>query len=52
MLSETKPSVCCGADWRLRLQAHDPKTVGLVDDAIYALSCSSARRGRALGNVS
>ncbi len=36
------------ASWLARLQAHDPKTAGLVDDAIYALSWSGPALGRPL----
>lgn len=34
--------------WLKRLQATDPKTADLVDDAIYALSCSGPALGRPL----
>jgi hypothetical protein len=36
------------ASWLALLQANDPKTAGLVDDAIYALSCSGPALGRPL----
>jgi hypothetical protein len=36
------------AAWLEQLQASDPKTAGLVDDAIYALSCSGPALGRPL----
>jgi hypothetical protein len=36
------------AAWLADLQADDPKSVGLVDDAIYALSCSGPALGRPL----
>lgn len=36
------------ATWLARLQAEDPKTADLVDDAIYALSCSGPALGRPL----
>jgi hypothetical protein len=36
------------AAWLQRLQASDPKTADLVDDAIYALSCSGPALGRPL----
>jgi len=36
------------AGWLEALQAHDPKTADLVDDAIYALSCSGPALGRPL----
>lgn len=34
--------------WLDELQSADPKTAGLVDDAIYALSCSGPALGRPL----
>lgn len=34
--------------WLAELQASDPKTAGLVDDAIYALSCAGPTLGRPL----
>ena len=36
------------ASWLAQLQADDPKTADLVDDAIYALSCSGPALGRPL----
>lgn len=36
------------AVWLADLQATDPKTADLVDDAIYALSCSGPSLGRPL----
>jgi len=36
------------ADWLEQLQASDTKTAGLVDDAIFALSCSGPALGRPL----
>jgi hypothetical protein len=36
------------AAWLADLQAADPKTADLVDDAIYALSCSGPALGRPL----
>ena len=36
------------AAWLDQLQADDPKTADLVDDAIYALSCSGPGLGRPL----
>ncbi len=36
------------AAWLQHLQATDPKTADLVDDAIYALSCSGPALGRPL----
>jgi hypothetical protein len=36
------------AAWLAALQASDPKTADLVDDAIYALSCSGPALGRPL----
>lgn len=36
------------AAWLAELQATDPKTADLVDDAIYALSCSGPALGRPL----
>jgi hypothetical protein len=36
------------AAWLQRLQATDAKTADLVDDAIYALSCSGPALGRPL----
>jgi hypothetical protein len=36
------------AAWLEQLQASDPKTAGLADDAIYALSCSGPALGRPL----
>jgi hypothetical protein len=36
------------ATWLARLQEQDPKTADLVDDAIYALSCSGPALGRPL----
>jgi len=36
------------AGWLEQIQASDPKTAGLVDDAIYALSCSGPALGRPL----
>lgn len=36
------------ADWLAGLQASDPKSADLVDDAIYALSCAGPALGRPL----
>jgi hypothetical protein len=36
------------ADWLRELKGSDPKTADLVDDAIYALSCSGPTLGRPL----
>jgi len=36
------------AAWLQHLQATDPKTADLIDDAIYALSCSGPALGRPL----
>ncbi len=36
------------AAWLEQLQASDPKTADLVDDAIYALSCTGPALGRPL----
>jgi hypothetical protein len=36
------------AAWLATLQASDPKTADLVDDAIYALSCTGPALGRPL----
>ena len=36
------------AAWLEQLQASDPKTAGLVDDAIYTHSCSGPALGRPL----
>lgn len=36
------------ATWLEQLQATDPKTADLIDDAIYALSCSGPALGRPL----
>lgn len=39
------------ASWLGKLQAADPKTADLVDDAIYALSCSGPALGRPLADT-